>query len=176
MLILFPAWRAAIRSCSLSRSFTLRSLIPSTGWRTALTVFQLAKPAWGDTRSAGSPKATSPVVASCVPHPPRKWVPQAGVPTDRSSSVGWRSLAFGDLEYHHPIFSRCHPEWSALGTIDRNAIMSPGPSPALTVPRRPRAVGRAPYCCSTTCSPSFTPLTISVTDPFDSPTVTETLR
>jgi hypothetical protein len=25
------------------------------------------------------------------------WVPQAGVPNDRSSSLGWRSLAFGDL-------------------------------------------------------------------------------
>ena len=39
------------------------------------------------------------------------------------------------------------------------------------------SAGRTPpYCCSTTCSPSFTPLTISVTDPFDSPTVTGILR
>ena len=26
--------------------------------------------------------------------------PRSGAPTDRSSSVGWRSLAFGDLGYH----------------------------------------------------------------------------
>src|SRR5208337_4017082 len=32
------------------------------------------------------------------------------------------------------------------------------------------------YCCSTTWSPSFSPLRISVTEPLDSPTFTATLR
>jgi hypothetical protein len=34
---------------------------------------------------------TSKPIAEC---------PRSGVPTDRSSSAGWRSLAFGDLGYH----------------------------------------------------------------------------
>src|ERR1035437_10298567 len=33
--------------------------------------------------------------------------PRSGVPTDRSSSVGWRSLAFGDLGYIEPPNAPC---------------------------------------------------------------------
>jgi hypothetical protein len=57
-----------------------------------------------------APDSSPAVVRVSGPHPPNRiasptkinWCPRSGAPTDRSTSVGWRYLAFGDLENHEP--------------------------------------------------------------------------
>ena len=56
-------------------------------------------------------------------------VPQAGVPTDRSSSVGWRS-SFSDLGNHEPLGAQAPPAWTASpptagGQLERKTASSP---------------------------------------------------
>jgi hypothetical protein len=68
-----------------------------------------------------------------------------------------------DLSHWFPHLSACYKDdvLKPLSVNEESVLFEPG---------------ILDYCCSTTWSPSFRPFTISVCDPFDSPTATATLR
>src|ERR1035437_9767671 len=71
---------------------------------------------------------------------------------------------------------RPHSPCPIPNTRLRERTVQCGPCPLTTENCHLSALSCFHHCCNTTWSPSFSPLRTSVTEPFDNPTVTGTLR